>query len=123
LSAGNEENKENEMSVYTKDMRFRRMGTGVSRHDGETNSYMIERINKEYVLTIYRQDRSVSGLVLLGAQIEDSFGPVKIRCDQRREAVAIARAYEELGDDYRASQHGYASRVSTAIARGYAAFQ
>lgn len=41
--------------------------------------------------------------------------------EAKREAVMIANAFHELGNDYSSAAHGYASRFTTAVGNAYAA--
>jgi hypothetical protein len=93
-------------------MKFKRIAGRGYTVTVDTKIYDIERSNGYWVLTIW-SIREVAGLVIRGADIDgDTY-------DTKGNAVAVATAYEALGDDYRGSEHGHRARFTTAVLNAF----
>lgn len=78
----------------------------------DTRVYQIMNVGGAWYLSIW-EVREVAGLKLSGKSVaHDVYGT-------KREAVAVARAYDELGDDYSPAEHGYLERFTKAVITAY----
>jgi hypothetical protein len=80
--------------------------------EGANHFYHVFRDGKDWVLLIFEVEEFL-GMRLTGNRVAG------IALDRKGDATAVAAAFEELGDDYRPSQHGGRARFSVAIQRGF----
>ena len=79
--------------------------------EGASHVYFIYRDGKDWTLKI-SQVNVVLGMHLTGAQVAIA------TLDRKADAVAVAKAFEALGDDYRQSEHRGRTRWSLALQNG-----
>lgn len=79
----------------------------------DTKVYDVVRDADGWTLSVF-EAKKVSDLVLHGDLLSQGY------YDTKRDAVAVAQAYADLGDDYRQCDHGYRSRYTEAVRRGLA---
>lgn len=102
--------------MSTPTLKFKRQSAGVYWAYDDTKCYGIRHDGKHWVLSIRNTITTAGVQHSLGQPVVDADAAETMRL-----AVATARVYSELGDDYKEHENGHASRMTKAVTTVYAA--
>lgn len=98
-------------------MKFNRRTYGY-RAAGVSHFYHVEKTDTGWLLSITRA-KTVAGI-----RVTDMDAPKESHLyDRKGDAVAVAREFEALGEDYRSADHGHRERFTEAVTRWHASFR
>lgn len=99
-------------------LKFHRTQPGAYYADGESRRYTVQRQASGWLLRVYSPRVTAGVINTIGLDPIDHS-----KDDTKALAVAVADAYEALGDDYLAHEHGHRNRMTTAISDAYSVEQ
>lgn len=94
------------------DLKFKRTRASRYYSKGAAHTYLVVRDGGAWLLNVHRVEM-VAGIAISGRHVDTTGHRTKAL------AVAVARRFEALGEDYRQCDHGYMERVTWAIQRAY----
>ena len=98
-------------------LAFNRRAFGY-RAEGFLHFYYVERTNGGWLLTITR------ATTVAGVRVTDQEARKEIHLyDHKADAVAVAREFEALGEDYKSENHGHRERFTEAVTQWHASFR